>query len=201
VSITYTNTRYEPDGRLCHAMEPQQISVGHAVIRLVRYELGYGGSIRELTPTYIKVYTNMMGRYDIVEFEGSEEAMLPLMAAVSAWAYGKEMKGREHIKAVANKCIESNFNRPIQVAMMGMLMFSGWVDPVLCVAAGLDEDESRTLLDHVTREVDRLEALEKVKPGFYRQSRLSIKSDVMDPLIELVIDGGKLADVLELIAA
>ena len=201
MNITYINTRYEPDGRLCHAMEPQQIGMGHAVIRLVRYELGYGGSIQELTPTRIKVYTSMMGRYDIVEFEGTEEAMQPLMRAVAAWSYGKQMKGKEHIKETANQLVKNGLNKPFHVTMMGCLMFSGWVDPILCATAGLDEAQAKTLMDHVNAETDRLEQIEKCKPGFYRQSRRSIRNDVIDPIIELIIDGGELDDALELIAA
>lgn len=196
MNITYQNTRYEPDGRLCHAAEPQQITPGKAVVNLCRFELGYGGRITTLEPTRIVVRTVVM------EFTGSEEAMKPLMLAVAAWAQGQKVRGKEHIAKTVNSMMENGLNLPIHATMMGVLAFASWASPIMLVAAGLDVEQSKQLLEMAEARADKWEKEEKGK-GWnpYRKTRRSYLNDIIDPTIELLVEGAPFDEALELASA
>lgn len=179
--ILYKTTRYEPDGRLCHAWDAYEMTPGKATVKLVRLELGYGGRILELQPTYIKVHTSCCGlgrsRYDHTEFSGSEEEMQPLLLAVAFWYQAKKIKGSEQIQKTVDTLMQNGLNLPIHAALMTTMMFRGWVDPTLCAAAGLEEHQAKTLLE------------------------LKLKDDALDPLFELLIEGSPFDAALELAKA
>lgn len=199
MSITYNNTRYEPDGRLCAGSPEQQLSIGKAIVKLVRYEFGYGGRITQLESTHIIVRTSCMGfgqsRYDIVEFRGTEEEMKPLLAATAVW-YGLRQQTDE---AVTQKTIESimanGLTKPIEVAMMSSLMHHGRVPLALCAIAGLTEEQAENLLKMVK---DQAVEQQKNHPrGFgYRPSLSLLEADAFDPLIELILDGNSYDDAM-----
>ena len=63
-----------------------------ALCTLVKYELGYGGRVVEASETRLVTNTNILGSQDTTYFEGTPEAMRPLIEA----AYYYEMVLRDH---------------------------------------------------------------------------------------------------------
>jgi len=175
MTISYHTQRYEPDGSLCCDPVTREQSPGQATVSLVRYELGYGGRITDLQPTSITVRTSCMGRYDITRYSGTETEMRPLLLAVGYWLDSHQQHGEAQISRTVNQMMLHGQNLPIYAMMMSTLMFSGWVSPVLCAAAGLSEDQICVLL---TRKPEK---------------------DVLDPIIELIIDGSSVEECLALI--
>lgn len=175
--ILYKTTRYEPDGRLCHAWPEREMTPGKATVMLVRFELGYGGSVIEIRPTYIKVSTSCMGlgrsRYDHTEFSGSEEAMKPLLIAVGFWYEARKKKGSQQIKNTVEMMMQNGLNLPIHAALMTTTVFRDWASPTLCVAAGLNAEQATTLLD------------------------LKLDKDIIDPIFELLIEGSPFDEAME----
>lgn len=176
MTISYHTQRYEPDDRLCGDPITREESQGQAVVSLVRYELGYGGHITDLQPTSVTVRTSCLGRYDITRYSGTEAEMRPLLLAVGYWLEGQQHHGEAQISQTVDQMMLNGYNRPIHAVMMSTLMFSGWVSPILCAAAGLSEAQIRALLEK--------------KP----------KQDVLDPIIELLIDGSPVEECLALVA-
>jgi len=174
--IHYETQRYEPDGRLCGDVITRQETPGQATVNLVRFELGYGGRITDLQPTSIEVRTSCMGRYDITRFRGTEAEMRPLLLAVGYWLDGQQHHGKEQISKTVDQMVMNGHNRPIHAMMMSTMMFSGWVSPILCAAAGFSEAQILAFLEK--------------KPG----------KEVLDPIIELAIDGSPVEECLALAA-
>ena len=77
--ITYTNSR--TNGGEPHVVQNTRSVIG-ALISLIWYELGYGGKIKELTPTKIVIFTRVLAAQDTVTFEGNEKEMKILLAGV-----------------------------------------------------------------------------------------------------------------------
>ena len=199
--ITYTNQRYEPDGRLCGGPITNQRTIGNAVTMLVRNDLAWGGCISEITPTKIVTRTSCMGfgisRYDITSYEGSEEEMRPLMLAVAAYHEVRGIKGKDVAEQFANSLSAAGINKPIHVSMMSSLMGNSFVLPVLCAVAGLTPEQAQTFQQETARLIDAEEEAQKAKPYSYRRTRTSITSDIQDTIMAMVIEGGKLEEALE----
>ena len=119
-------------------------------------------------------------RYDHTEFSGSEEAMRPLLIAVAFWYTAKKKKGSQQIENTVDMMMKNGLNLPIHAALMTTMMFGGWVPPTLCVAAGLDEQQARTLLELNHKQLEK---------------------DALDPIFELLIEGTPFEDALELAKA
>jgi len=81
--ITNTNQRF--NGAHCDPIIRQQ-SITDAMQSLVIYELGYGGHIREITPTKLVVFTQVLAAQDTVTFEGPKDEMLPLLKFCAVYA-------------------------------------------------------------------------------------------------------------------
>lgn len=176
MTINYHTQRYEPDGSLCGGPITREETPGQATVSLVRFELGYGGRIKDLQPTSLTIRTSCMGRYDITRYSGTEAEMRPLLLAVGYWLDGQQQHGEAQIGRTVDQMMVAGLNRPIHAVMMSTLMFSGWVTPVLCASAGLTEEQIRNLLEK--------------KPA----------KEVLDPVIELLIDGSPVEDCLALVA-
>lgn len=196
--ITYISQRYEPWGGVCGDPVEKQQTSGKAVVSLIRYELGYGGSITDVTSTRIEVRTSMMGRYDITTWEGSEEEMEPLLRAISVWYGVKQKRGAKYSTSFAQKLIKSGLNKPIHVAMGAILAQGGLVVPVLCAVAGLSTEDALRLQDRTSSLAD--EQFQAQPMGWYRQSLSGILSDIQNPLFELLIDGEPFEETLALAA-
>ena len=57
-----------------------------AMVSLLKYELGFGGKIVEITKERVKIVTHVLSCVDTTTFSGSEEDMLPLVQATLLWA-------------------------------------------------------------------------------------------------------------------
>jgi len=185
MQVLYFTQRYEPHGALCGPPIEYHRTPGAATTALIRYELGYGGRITHLNATCINasitVRTSCLGfgnsRYDITTFSGDATAMKPLLRAVAVWAEAKNLKGKEHIDAAVETIVTHGFTTPLYVSMLGHLLFSSWVSPLLCAAANLDEKKAKSLLD------------------------LKLPAEAFDPIIELLIEGTPFDECWELAVA
>jgi hypothetical protein len=74
-----------------------EVSIQKALDNLLIYELGYGGSVTEFTPTSVTTVTHVMGCVDVTIFTGNEEEMKLLTTAASI------ATNRELSEAVCNK--------------------------------------------------------------------------------------------------
>ena len=175
--IQYLTQRYEPYGDLCGPPITREMTPGRAVTSLVRFELGYGGSITDLHPDCITVRTSMLGRYDITKFSGDPQEMMPLLRAVAFWLDSQKQHGSEHIAQTAQQAINFGFNRPLLLQMFSSLMWSPLVPATLCVAANLSVKRIHDILDR------------------------NLDDKKLDPVVELIIDGQPVEEALELLEA
>jgi len=190
--ILCKNQRYESDGRLCGPSVDREMTPGQAAVSLVRFELGYGGSITELQPHRVVIRTSIMGRYDITEFSGSEEEMLPLMKGVAAFLEAR--KGTKN--KIIDNIVNSGINTPLMLNMVGSVMFSGLVDPALYCAADLTVEQATALHGLAQTRVEEAKERAKNQPYNPYASRPKM-SDTIDPVIELVIDGSPFDECLQ----
>ena len=195
--ITNTTQRYESWGGLCGLSATREQSSGAAAVSLLRFEMGYGGQLMEVQSDYVKVYTSMMGRYDITEFRGTPEEMIPLMAGIAFWAEANKKHGKQHQENTANAAIKAGFNTPLKINMMITLMFNGWVNPALYIAAGLTPEQAQRLDAFAKDATEKAEAARKTA-GWNPCASRNKPADIIDPIIELVIDGASLEDCLQI---
>lgn len=98
--IRITNERW--NGAQCPSTNDER-PVDRALISLVKYELGYGGVITQLTKTKIVVNTRILNCSDIVTFEGSENDMRPLVEAASLYCQAAQTMRPAITEIVADK--------------------------------------------------------------------------------------------------
>lgn len=99
--IQNVSQRYESYGAPCGQPIKRQQSIGQALVSLVYYELGYGGFPLMISKTEIKVRTNILGRYDITSFSGSEGEIFYLLEAMNAFYKNDSEVGQRIFKAMA----------------------------------------------------------------------------------------------------
>jgi hypothetical protein len=193
--ITNTTQRYESDGRLCGDSIEKEQSPGAAAVSLFRYEMGYGGQLQTIEPNYIKIRTSIMGRYDITEFRGPSEEMLPLMMGIAFWAESGKRHGKQHTANTADAAVKMGLNTPLMLNMMTTVMFGSWVNPALYVAAGLTPEQAQQLDAFAKDATEKAKAVRKAA-GYNPYACRPKDADTIDPIIELVIDGASLEECL-----
>jgi hypothetical protein len=197
--ITNTTQRYESWGGLCGDSIVKEQTPGAAAVSLLRFEMGYGGQLQTIEPDYIKVRTSIMGRYDITEFRGTPEKMLPLMMGISFWLEARKQHGKQHVANTAAAAIKMEFNTPLLLNMMTTVMFGSWVEPALYVAAELTPEQAQQL-DAFAKDATE-KAKDAMKQGGWNPYASTPKTaDTIDPIIELVIDGASLEECLQVAA-
>lgn len=150
-TIHYKTSRYNgaPDPWVVE----RDFTLGNALVSLIKYELGFGGSVQELSATRIVVKTSFFGNYDIVEFSGAEDAMRPLLLGVGAYS---EVRKSAHEALVFSTLevlrLPGGGYRPLDVATLGpFLIGQAPVKLALLVAAGIEPTEA--MLTHTTEDV------------------------------------------------
>lgn len=73
-------------GHICPPIVRELTAIG-ALIRLMLYEVGYGGEVTRVTKSRIDVRTQVLNCVDHVTFDGSEEEMRPLLLAIYYFLY------------------------------------------------------------------------------------------------------------------
>lgn len=89
-TYVYTNHRYERGFSYDYGPVQRLVDLCDAIESLVKYEFGYGGWVKEVTPTKLVVQTPCLAKVDIVTFEATEKEMLPLLQIASAWAQAQK---------------------------------------------------------------------------------------------------------------
>ncbi len=75
--ISYTNERYNGDRYVTKHTK----TVSDALHSLIKFEIGYGGTIQDITRERVVIKTEVMAAVDTVTFEGTEEEMALLVEA------------------------------------------------------------------------------------------------------------------------
>lgn len=128
--IEYTTTRY--DGRYEHTIK-RSLTQGRAVISLIRFELGFGGTVTHITPTKVVVQTPVFGKMDVTAFEGGKEEMRPLVEGTQVFHSLKGVAAESYTAQALEllRRADGGF-RPLDVVMFGPMLGSmGYVKPTL----------------------------------------------------------------------
>ena len=150
-AIRYKSSRY--NGAAQPWVVERDDTIGRMLVSLVKCELGFGGTVQEVSSTKIVVKTCFSGNYDIVEFSGSEAAMKPLLLGAAAYA---EVRKSAHEALVFSTLevlrLPGGGYRPLDVATLGpFLIGQAPVKLALLVAAGIEPTEA--MLTHTTEDV------------------------------------------------
>ncbi len=120
-----------------------------ALTSLVKYEIGFGGRIIEVTATRVVVSTTVLGCKDVVIFSGDVEEMRRLVLAAQAATY--VFSEKESVRALAEGTIdamkqcgadEHGRMRPFLSAHLAPLIAGGAVGKIALFAAMEVEDDS-----------------------------------------------------------
>lgn len=93
-----------------------------ALNKLVEFELGYGGSVVDLTKTKVVVQTRVLNCVDITTFEGSEDDMRPLVEVAGYYMMVSQGEANEQIISAV---VEKLGTPPHQVGMFRPLYLQG----------------------------------------------------------------------------
>jgi len=102
-TYVYSNERREVGSGYNYGVVEGLRSFEDALCSLIKYEMGYGGQVREVTPTKIVVQTRVLSKIDIVTVESSEEEMVPLLVALHLWV---EAAGRVTVEAWHERLVQ-----------------------------------------------------------------------------------------------
>lgn len=170
-AIRYKNSRY--NGAAQPWVVERDDTVGRMLVSLVQYELGFGGTVQEVSSTRIVVKTSFSGNYDIVEVSGAEDDMKPLLLGVAAYAEVR-MSAHEALVSGALEVLRlpGGGYRPLNVATLGpFLIGQAPVKLALLVAAGIEPTEA--MLTH---------SIEAVADAV----QMGLDDDAIDVAIELL---------------
>lgn len=110
----------------------QERTTASAFVSLVRFELGYGATLLDLSLTKVQVRTQVLAATDVVTFTGSEEEMRPLVAA--AVIFFRDLSVEEANKIFMDRTwkqlqqLERSFNPGSEGVRAG---FCAWFGPLL----------------------------------------------------------------------
>ncbi|QVD49168.1 hypothetical protein LUCX_98 [Xanthomonas phage vB_XciM_LucasX] len=102
------------------------VSPSKAFASLIIYELGYGGTITELSETKLIVQTCVMSKIDHVVFEGTKEEMEPLLQYVAIF---HQLSSEDDIgrifDALEGTALKEKLLRPLYLTTAGIMMVGG----------------------------------------------------------------------------
>lgn len=138
-------------------------SIENAVESLLIYEIGYGGSVIDITPTKVVVRTYVMACVDVTQYEGAEKDMEPLVAiAIAAARLQKEPLS----DSVIDQVMQFTGGKPL-IVMLGAGLITGMsrVRQIMLEAAGVPVENIQQWADLKTSNKEIGTALSWVMKG------------------------------------
>jgi hypothetical protein len=128
-----------------HNYPVRKASLSEAIRSLVRFELGYGGRVVEISETRIKVITIVLSKIDTTIFIGTKEEMEPLLVAVAVFMDGHKLYGMDRL---VNDVMNLTKGKALLVAHASGLIAGGkFVKPATMIALLNNIDHYELLKD------------------------------------------------------
>jgi len=144
--ITYVNARY--NGSPEPNVTQHKKSTHAAYTSLVRFEIGYGGVIVDLSPTKVVCKTPVLGSVDVVTFTGSEKDMRPLVLAAGYSLQLRAAHKDELIDGTMRSLSSLTGGKPktFEVAHFGPLLMGQSIAKAACLL-GIEVEPTEGLLN------------------------------------------------------
>jgi len=150
VTVQYFRSNGGPEELMVSREEPPF----DAVLQMVVYELGYGGTPSITSPTEIQVRTNVLNCRDRSVFRGTPSDLRPLMEALAYW-YHPEIRGKREVatEVVAEAASRLGWKTILQANLGPIMVGRSTVVAVLACVMGPDcfDRDPEALADIVQR--------------------------------------------------
>lgn len=147
--ITITQVRYKDSEQFGPDSHVEKID--DALVRLVKFELGYGGQVInidfEASKSLVTVETFVMNCRDVTEFQGSSSDMAPLVHIASAHARLMATKYKSKmLEEVVAHVMEVTGGNPLLIKLgAGIIQGEVTLRYLMAALAGFDEDTTDRL--------------------------------------------------------
>lgn len=138
--ISYTSHRDKQDGYNYPSVENQR-SVEDALETFLLYEVGFGGRVTDVSETRVEIVTSVMNCLDTTVFEGTAEAMLPLVQ-VAVVAVKVQAETRTPSDHVMDRIMEITKGNPLLIKLSsGMLIGEDHLRRIMLYGLGLPQED------------------------------------------------------------
>jgi len=146
--IKITDVRYKPYGEVFPSDREQDVP--RALYGLLKHEIGFGGTVQDVTDTKVVIKTRVLDCIDVVTYEGSAEEMKLLMEAAYYSAVNNPFnKGipEQYKNVVLDRVMEVTKGKPLFIKLgAGFITGSYTLKATLVAMIGADSDEVMTKL-------------------------------------------------------